>query len=126
MGYQAIEPGTAIWVETHYRNVTEVISHVGDAWEVYAKDERDDQIHKMKLTVREETPSAPKAKRKPKERKYITPEQRQARQSGLICKRGHDLTTSLDNGKPVLYISPNGLQACRLCRKEKYEASKSE
>lgn len=45
-----------------------------------------------------------------------TPQMRADIAAGRKCRYGHDMTATLDSGKPVLYVAPNGTKACRLCK----------
>jgi hypothetical protein len=126
--YAPIE-GMHIWVGRYYRRVVTVLEELGeDRWKVEAYDPREDRVIRMALTINRPVPKEKRetVERHRAEKLRLTPELRQKIEDGSVCRaKGHDLTTSLPNGKPALYLSPNGQTACRWCKLEAAERHKN-
>lgn len=121
---EPIQAGDAVWVGTYYRTIVEVQGELEDGrLRVLAKDPRTEELCPMALR---HTPPEPKRrrdgpKREAVERPKLTPELRQQIADGIRCKRGHDKTKPLPNGKPGFYINKSGTEVCRWCKAEDVE-----
>ncbi len=121
------EVGMLVWSRTHYRTICEILEPTQkDVWIVRAYDERDEQLHRMTLTItRPGTAHGSSVERAKIQRPQMTPELRQKIEDGLSCRaRGHDLTGVLPSGRAAIYLAPNGQRACRWCKIEAAERRK--
>ena len=132
-GYPLAGPhvGDKVWIKWepdlktggHYRKIVELVGWTEDepARLKFRAADPDGTLHLMAVSLPEfqgtRTLAEVRAARRP--RTHRTASEQRDIDNGSKCRaKGHDLTGLMPNGKPALYVAPNGAKLCQQCRAE--------
>jgi len=125
-------PGDQVWIkwddETktggNYRTITELVGWTEDepARLKFRAAGPDGTLHLMAVALPEfqgtRSLSEVRAARHAPAQRLTASEQRDVDNGSKCRAKGHDLTGLMPNGKPALYVAPNGAKLCQTCRAE--------
>lgn len=123
--------GDVVWIKYdpdahtggHYRTVSEIIGWTEEETPrlKFRAADPDGTLHLMAIllpAVPEPAVPGPRVHRAPTGRRLTGSEQRDVDNGSKCRAKGHDLTGLMPNGKPALYVAPNGAKLCQYCRAE--------